>query len=152
MWSRWRRAVRALMNSSISNKDAGSLRRWGEAGFSLLSTMLAVMILGIVLAIAVPRFSAAIAAANTVKVQADLTALDTAITLYRTTHGKNPESIDKLSDYMTDLAHLKPPSGKAQAEGKEVDLTGKSYALATVDSVCRAVCDGKTAEQYARKE
>jgi len=110
--------------------------------------MLAVMILGIVLAIAVPRFSAAIAAAK----QADLTALDTAITLYRTTHGKNPESIDKLSDYMTDLAHLKPPSGKAQAEGKEVDLTGKSYALATVDSVCRAVCDGKTAEQYARKE
>ena len=136
------------MNSSISNKDAGSLRRWGEAGFSLLSTMLAVMILGIVLAIAVPRF----AAANTGKVQADLTALDTAITLYRTTHGKNPESIDKLSDYMTDLAHLKPPSGKAQAEGKEVDLTGKSYALATVDNVCRAVCDGKTAEQYARKE
>ena len=136
------------MELSITN----GRRTRSERGFSLLSTLLAVMILAVILAIAVPRFSSALATANTVKVQADLTALDTAVALYRTTHGKDPESIDKLTDYMTDLTHLKPPSGKARAEGKEVDLTGKSYALATVDNVCRAVCDGKTAEQYARKE
>ena len=123
----------------------------GERGFSLLSTMLAVMILGIVLAIAVPRFSAVSAAANTVKVQADLTALDTAVALYRTTHGKDPESIDKLTDYMTDLTHLKPPSGKARAGAQEIDLTGASYALKDVGGVCRAVCAEKTAEEYGQK-
>ena len=39
-----------------------------QQGFSLLSTLLAVMILAVILAIAVPRFSSAIATANTVKV------------------------------------------------------------------------------------
>ena len=59
----------------------------GQRGFSLLSTLLAVMILAVILAIAVPRFQAAIGAANTVKVQADLTTLDTAIVLYQTANG-----------------------------------------------------------------
>ena len=80
------------MNLSTLNSAAGAREKdkRGQAGFSLLSTLLAVMILGIVLAIAVPRFSSAIAAANTVKVQADLTALDTAIVLYQTAKGKDP--------------------------------------------------------------
>ncbi len=82
----------------------------GQRGFSLLSTLLAVMILAVILAIAVPRFSSAIATANTVKVQADLTALDTAIVLYQTAKGKNPASIDDLAEYVTDIKNLKPPS------------------------------------------
>lgn len=45
------------------------------------------MILAVILSIAVPRFTSAITTANTVKVQADLTALDTAIVLYQTANG-----------------------------------------------------------------
>ena len=68
-------------------------RTRSERGFSLLSTLLAVMILAVILAIAVPRFSSALATANTVKVQADLTALDTAIVLYQTAKGKTPRTL-----------------------------------------------------------
>ncbi|EKU70483.1 hypothetical protein HMPREF9161_01529 [Selenomonas sp. F0473] len=143
-----------MMNLSTLNSAAGAREKdkRGQAGFSLLSTLLAVMILGIVLAIAVPRFSSAIAAANTVKVQADLTALDTAIVLYQTAKGKDPTAIKDLADYVTEIEHLKPPSGKAHAGGTEVALDGASYTIKTVDGVCRAVCVDKTAEEFGRKE
>lgn len=106
------------MELSITN----GRRTRSERGFSLLSTLLAVMILAVILAIAVPRFSSALATANTVKVQADLTALDTAIVLYQTAKGKNPEGIDDLKDYVTDLKHLKPPAGTVHAGAQELSM------------------------------
>lgn len=124
--------------------------RWtrSERGFSLLSTLLAVMILAVILAIAVPRFSSALATANTVKVQADLTALDTAIVLYQTAKGKNPEGIDDLKDYVTDLKHLKPPAGTVHAGAQELSMENVSYQVEKKDGVWRATCAGRTAEEY----
>lgn len=141
------------MNLSTLSKAAAapSKRGVGQAGFSLLSTLLAVMILGVILAIAVPRFSSAIMTANTVKVQADLTALDTAIILYQTAKGTNPGKIEDLDPYVTDVKNLKPPSGKVRAGSAEVDLTGKKYEISK-DGVCRALCDGKTAEEFGNKQ
>ena len=123
--------------------------RWtrSERGFSLLSTLLAVMILAVILAIAVPRFSSALATANTVKVQADLTALDTAIVLYQTAKGKNPEGIDDLKDYVTDLKHLKPPAGTVHAGAQELSMENVSYQVEKKDGVWRATCAGRTAEE-----
>ena len=132
------------MSSSISNRAV--LR--GERGFSLLSTLLAVMILAVILAIAVPRFQAAIGAANTVKVQADLTALDTAIVLYQTAKGKNPTGVDDLTDYVTDLKHLKPPAGTIRAGAQEISTENVSYQVEKKDGVWRATCAGRTAEEY----
>ena len=127
-----------------------------ERGFSLLSTLLAVMILAVILSIAVPRFTSALATANTVKVQADLTAIDTAIVLYRTAKGNNPAKIDDLADYVTDLANLKPPSGNVFVGGKEVPLKDEAYKIETrdkdKDKGLRATCDGRTAEEYRAKE
>ncbi|WP_302816418.1 competence type IV pilus major pilin ComGC [Selenomonas flueggei] len=132
------------MELSITN----GRRTRSERGFSLLSTLLAVMILAVILAIAVPRFSSALATANTVKVQADLTALDTAIVLYQTAKGKNPEGIDDLKDYMTDLKHLKPPAGTVHAGAQELSMENVSYQVEKKDGVWRATCAGRTAEEY----
>ena len=124
----------------------------GQRGFSLLSTLLAMMILAVILAIAVPRFSSAIATANTVKVQADLTALDTAIVLYQTAKGKNPASIDDLAEYVTDIKNLKPPSGNVLVGGKEESMEKATYKIEQKNNVWRATCAGRTAEEYRTKE
>ena len=120
----------------------------GQRGFSLLSTLLAVMILAVILAIAVPRFQAAIGAANTVKVQADLTTLDTAIVLYQTAKGQNPTTLEDLAEYVTDVKNLKPPSGNVRVGDKEISMEGKTYQIENKNNVCRATCDGKTAEEF----
>ena len=132
------------MSSSISNRAV--LR--GERGFSLLSTLLAVMILAVILAIAVPRFSSALATANTVKVQADLTALDTAIVLYQTAKGKSPTGVVDLTDYVTDLKHVKPPAGTIRVGAQELSTENVSYQVEKKDGVWRATCAGRTAEEY----
>lgn len=124
----------------------------GQRGFSLLSTLLAVMILAVILAIAVPRFTSAIATANTVKVQADLTALDTAIVLYQTAKGKNPSNLDDLAEYVTDLKNLKPPSGNVLVGGKEESMEKATYKIEQKNNVWRATCAGRTAEEYRTKE
>ena len=123
-----------------------------ERGFSLLSTLMAVMILAVILAIAVPRFSSAIGTANAVKVQADLTALDTAIVLYQTAKGKNPASIDDLTEYVTDLKNLKPPSGSVRVGDEEISMENASYKVEKKDGVWRATCAGRTAEGYHAKK
>ena len=120
----------------------------GQRGFSLLSTLLAVMILAVILAIAVPRFQAAIGAANTVKVQADLTTLDTAIVLYQTAKGQNPTTLEDLAEYVTDVKNLKPPSGNVRVGDKEISMEGKTYQIENKNNVCRATCGGKTAEEF----
>ena len=120
----------------------------GQRGFSLLSTLLAVMILAVILAIAVPRFQAAIGAANTVKVQADLTTLDTAIVLYQTAKGQNPTTLEDLAEYVTDVKNLKPPSGNVRVGDKEMSMEGKTYQIENKNNVCRATCGGKTAEEF----
>lgn len=110
------------------------------------------MILAVILAIAVPRFSSAIATANTVKVQADLTALDTAIVLYQTAKGKAPGSIDDLTEYVTDLKNLKPPSGSVRVGDQEVSMENAAYKVEKKAGVWRATCVGRTAEEYHAKQ
>ena len=127
------------MSLSILSKRLTSLRHavCDQRGFSLLSTLLAVMILAVILSIAVPRFSSAIVTANTVKVQADLTALDTAIA--------------DLKEYVTDLDNLKPPSGNVRVGDKEEPLENAVYKIEQKDNVWRATCAGRTAEEYLTK-
>ena len=143
-----------MMSLSILSKRLPSARMIlrSEQGFSLLSTLMAVMILAVILAIAVPRFSSAIGTANAVKVQADLTALDTAIVLYQTAKGKNPASIDDLTEYVTDLKNLKPPSGTVRVGDEEISMENASYKVEKKDGVWRATCAGRTAEGYHAKK
>jgi len=99
-----------------------------EQGFSLLSTLMAVMILAVILAIA------------------------TAIVLYQTAKGKNPASIDDLTEYVTDLKNLKPPSGTVRVGDEEISMENASYKVEKKDGVWRATCAGRTAEGYHAKK
>ncbi|SDG45296.1 general secretion pathway protein G [Selenomonas sp. WCT3] len=129
-----------------------------QAGFSLLGIMIAMAILAILATIAVPKFNSAIAMANTTKVKADLTTLDSAIAIYATQTGRWPDHIEDLSDYVADLAKLKPPQGKCQLKnGKVVTISAEAYEIKKEASAvelegadCRAACNGYTAGDFGK--
>jgi general secretion pathway protein G len=129
-----------------------------QAGFSLLGTMIAMAILAILATIAVPKFHSAIAMANTTKVKADLTTLDSAIAIYATQKGLWPNQLGDLSDYVSDLDNLKPPQGKCQLkDGKIVTISAETYELkkeaAGIEldgEDCRAACAGYTAGDFGK--
>ena len=60
--------------------------RTNEAGFTLIGMLIAVGIVAILAMIAVPKFTSAIASANTAKIQSDLSTIDTAIAVYEIEH------------------------------------------------------------------
>ena len=135
------------------------MRALGERGFTLIEVLVVCTALGILSAIAVPKFANSIAVANTAKLQNDLQTLDAAIVMYETEHGTYPATLADLSDYVTDIDKLKPPTGKCKLKGGEtVEIRDTVYALKFVRGAedgtqaleVRAVCDEKTAGAYGR--
>lgn len=126
-----------------------------QAGFSLLGMLVAVMIVGVMASLAVPRFASTMITANTAKVQSDLSTLDAAIAVYQLEKGSIPDSVSDLKEYVNDVDKLKPPHGKCKlSDGDEVDVSSSSYQLqdVIVDGLAvssrRAVCEGHTAGEF----
>ena len=131
----------------------------GEQGFTLIEVLVVCSMLGVLSAIALPKFTNAIALANTAKLQSDLQTLDAAIVMYETENGTQPKSLADLSDYVTDIEHLKPPAGKCKLKGGEiVEIKDTAYTVkivknagdGTEKSQMRAVCDERTAGAFGR--
>ena len=122
-----------------------------QKGFATLEVILMVTVIGILAAVAVPRFTDVTAKANTAKVQADLSTLDSAIQIYYMDKGSYPTKIDDLTDYVQDITNLKPPTGKVfiKTETDAQSITATSYGLN--DSKDRATLDSKTAGQFGKK-
>lgn len=111
-----------------------------QRGFATLEVILMVMVIGILASIAVPRFGNVTAAANTAKIQADLSTIDTAIAIAIMEGKDTPSKLSDLKDYINDAENLKPPTGKCYMGGDEpVAVPATSYTIATVDSELRAV-------------
>ena len=121
-----------------------------QRGFATLEVILMVMVIGILASIAVPRFTNVTTAANTAKIQADLSTIDTAIAIYQMEKGTDPANVaTDLKDYIRGAADLKPPTGKCFIEGESKDVPANTYTFATVDGELRAVCSGtNTAEKF----
>ena len=125
-----------------------------EAGFTLLSVLIAVMIIGVMTAIAVPRLSAMMTRANTARIQSDLTTIDTSIALYQTEKGTNPQSLSDLTEYLQNADKLKPPTGKCYIRGQAepMDVTADAtYAISKGDAntgEVRATCLEHTANDF----
>ena len=99
-----------------------------QKGFATLEVILMVMVIGILASIAVPRFTSVITAANTAKIQSDLTTIDTAIQMYYMENGKYPSKVSELTDagYLMDTPT--PPKGKAFVNGTSTEISG-SYDI-----------------------
>ena len=125
----------------------------GEDGFTLLEMLLVICIIGVLAAVAVPKFSQSMALANTSKIQADLSTLNTAVALYRAERGVDPKKLDQLGDYIVDIKSLKPPSGKyflrTETDAKQA---GTSYALQEVDGEVQATLDSHPLNAFGRAE
>ncbi|QJW48929.1 hypothetical protein HA075_05735 [bacterium BFN5] len=117
--------------------------------------MVVIAILGILAAIAVPRFADSTALANTAKASADLRSLDSAISMYQASNGgTNPADIAALK-----TAGLLAATPTAAKNGQSLYIIGvkqtlgadATYILATVDNSYRAVItignDNYVAEQ-----
>ena len=122
-----------------------------QKGFSLLELLLYASIVGVLLSFAVPKFTGALTTANTVKVQADLEAIDTAITIYYVENGSYPSSVSDLKDYLKDIDSVKPPTGKVNV-GSVVEIKSTSYEISLIDGEARATLDGRTAADYGKKD
>lgn len=124
-----------------------------QRGFATLEVILMVMVIAILASIAVPRFTAVTTAANTAKIQSDLSTLDTAIAIYIMEKGTNPSSVNDLKNYLQDADNVKPPTGKAYIDGTATVISGTEYGIqaATDTTDCRATLDGKTAGAFVTK-
>ena len=128
-----------------------------QAGFSLIGVLVALAIIGLMAAVAVPRFTSTIMTANTAKGQSDLTTLDAAIAVYELEKGYAPAKIEDLADYVNDLNSLKPPKGDCRLkEGKTITLkAADTYSLRkrTEDGIggVRAICADHTAGEFGHE-
>ena len=116
-----------------------------------------VMVIGILASIAVPRFTSVTAAANTAKIQSDLSTIDTAIQVYYMNGGTatNLTSLSNLSDYLNDAANIKPPTGTAYVKS---DNTVTTLTLTNSDKYefnadkTRAVLKSHTAGDFTTEK
>lgn len=100
-----------------------------QKGFATLEVILMVVVIGILASIAVPRFSEVSAKANTAKIQADLSTIDTAIAVYQLEKGNDPAGIADLvtQGYLQD--EPKPPKGHAYVDGTKTEFSADSYTF-----------------------
>ena len=101
-----------------------------QRGFATLEVILMVMVIGILASIAVPRFTSVTTAANTAKIQADLSTIDTAIAVYQMEQGKDPGSdVQTLVTAKYLQAKPEPPTGKCYIDGKEENVPTGDYTI-----------------------
>ena len=125
-----------------------------QRGFTLLEMLIVISIVGVLAAVAVPRFTNAVALANTARIQSDLQVLNAAVVMYQTEKGTNPKEIKDLGDYVLDIDNVKPPKGECRLKnGKSFTVTATSYGLvADEKDGMQATCEGNKLSDFWRKE
>ena len=128
-------------------------KRLNQKGFTLVELMVVIAILGILAAIAIPKFSDSTSAANTAKIAADLRTIDSAIVMYQANGGTLDNKVATLKDYLVGTDTLVPPTGKCYIEGKNEAVPTGGYSIdvtAGSASYGRAILDGKTADKFKK--
>jgi len=95
-----------------------------QRGFATLEVILMVIVIGILASIAIPRFDSVTTSANTAKIRADLSTIDTAIEIYQMENGKpgSAPTFANLAPYLKDADKIKPPKGKCYITGEPADI------------------------------
>ena len=123
----------------------------GESGFSILELIVYIGIVGVIVTMAVPRYTNAMAMANTAKIQADLQTIDTAIAMYHMQNGTLPANITTdLNDYINNADVIAPPAGDCiLGSGDTMAVTATEY---TISSTGEAQCQGHNLGEFTKKE
>ena len=99
-------------------------------GFSLIEVLLAVTIIGLIAAAAVPKAAHFMAVSRTQRVIADLQTLDAAVVMYETEKGAPPKAVGDLKDYVRSIDKVKPPKDSTIiVKGAEEKVTDSLYTL-----------------------
>ncbi len=108
-------------------------KRMNQKGFTLVELMVVIAILGVLAAIAIPKFSAATASANTAKIQADLRTIESAIVMAQAAgvQGTGTDKAYQLSDLDSFFQETpKPPTGSCYlGSSDETPITETAYTI-----------------------
>lgn len=105
-------------------------KRRRQRGFMLLELVVVMGIIGLLAAVAVPKFTDTMTNARTARVQADMQVINSAIVMRMAEKGVAPATLSDLSDYVNNISDLKPPSGTVYLkDGGTASAT--EYTLAT---------------------
>jgi len=117
-----------------------------QKGFTLVELLVVVAIIGILAAIAVPKFADSTKAAKGAKIVADLRSIDSAIMLYSANNGVDAKTVDKAKaeNYITWPTTTVVASDVVLVNGKSFTITAPGYAITNG----RATFDGKTVDAY----
>ena len=121
-----------------------------QKGFTLIELLVVISILGVLAAIAIPRFSNATAKANTAKIAADLRTIDSAISMNEAVGGAATTDIGVLvtRGYLT--ATPPAPTGTYMLGSIVTTPTTATYTIPAASGTAaqRALYDSNTAEYF----
>lgn len=109
----------------------------GERGFTLVELMVVMLIIAVLTAIAIPRFTAAVQSAREAALKEDLHVMRNAIDSYTMDKGKAPQSLDDL----VQSGYLKVIPEDPITHSTETWVTDSSDTLSSVDESDSGVND-----------
>ncbi len=105
------------------------LRKAGEAGFTLIELMVVMLIIGVLMAIAVPNYVSAVKAAKESVLREDLHVMRQAIQAYTMDKQKAPQSLQDL----VDAGYLREIPTDPMTRSTDTWVTDQSDAMSSVD-------------------